>query len=79
MADRRLPRGTRVDPVRLGWAIERERKARIEELAVRANVSAAVFLEHMLAHIETEISPEGLPTWWPETTTEDGELPIDSA
>lgn len=79
MTERRLPRGTRVDPVRVGWAIERGRKARIDELSLLANVSAAVFLESVIDHLDDEIAANGLPTWWPETTTEDGELPIDSA
>lgn len=79
MAVQRKPRGTREDPARIAWNVERAHKKRVEELARRANVTASVFFEKMVDHLDDEIAANGLPTWWPETTTEDGELPIDSA
>lgn len=65
--------------MRLGWAIEERRKKRLESLAALAGVSAAVFLEGLIDHVESELNERGLPTWWPEQEPRDGELPIDSA
>lgn len=78
MAVQRLPRGTRVNPVPLGWRIERQRKQRVEQLAAHAGVSAAVFLEALIDHVDGELTSRGLPTWWPAPEPADGELPIDA-
>lgn len=75
MADR-LPWGTRKEPVRLGWVIERAHKKRLDTLADIAGVSSAVFLEAMIDHIEAEVTAEGLPSWWSQ---EKGVLPITAA
>ncbi len=75
MADR-LPWGTRKEPVRLGWVIERAHKKRLDTLAEVAGVSSAVFLEAMIDHIEAEVTAEGLPSWWSQ---EKGVLPITAA
>ena len=77
MAARRLPRGTRVNPVPLGWRIEERRKLRVEQLAAHAGVSGAVFLEALIDHVEEELTTRGLPAWWPAQELADGELPID--
>ncbi|MCD4850771.1 MULTISPECIES: hypothetical protein [Micrococcaceae] len=63
MAARRLPRGTRLNPVRLGWAIEEERKELIDNLADRAGVSSAVILEAIIDHVRKDIPDGGLPPW----------------
>ncbi|MFK4299871.1 hypothetical protein ABH924_005061 [Arthrobacter sp. GAS37] len=63
MAPRRLPKGTRVNPVRLGWAIEEQRKDVIDNLANRAGVSSAVILEAIIDHIQADIPEVGLPSW----------------
>ena len=76
MAARRLPKGTRVNPVRLGWAIEEERKDIIDALATRAGVSSAVILEAIIDHIQPDIPTEGLPDWM---TQHQGVLPIPAA
>lgn len=73
----KLPRGTRREPVRTGWLIEKDAKMRLEELAERADVSAAVFLEKLVDSIET--TDAGLPIWWPADAKHSEELPIDSA
>lgn len=73
---KRRPRGTRIDPVACGWAIEREKKTRLEEIAERAGVSAAVYLERVIDHVDQELGDDGLPTWWPAP---EEELPIDKA
>lgn len=79
MAVRRLPRGTRVDAVALGWKVEKAQKERFERLAAHAGVSAAVFFEAVVDHLNTELTSRGLPEWWPAQELTDGELPIDSA
>lgn len=70
----RRPRGTRVDPVPLGYAIERDSKSQLDAMAARAGVSTSVFIERMVDHVQTELDPEGRPVWWPR---EEG-LPIES-
>lgn len=70
----RRPRGTRVDPVALGYAIERNSKSRLDAMAARAGVSTSVFIEQLVEHAETELDDHGLPMWWPQ---QEG-LPIDS-
>lgn len=77
MAVQQLPRGTRRVPARTGWAIEAERKARLEQIAAHVGVSAAVFLERMIEHLDEELTDRGVPVWWPAPEPKDGELPID--
>lgn len=74
MTAARLPRSTRVDPVKFGYVIDRPYKTRFEQLAQRAGVSGAVYLERLLEHLETELTDRGLPEWWPEPELKDGEL-----
>ncbi|MFE4835282.1 hypothetical protein ACHMXB_21385 (plasmid) [Arthrobacter sp. UC242_113] len=76
MAARRLPKGTRVNPVRLGWAIEEPRKDVIDDLAKRAGVSSAVVLEAIIDHIQPDIPTVGLPSWMLKNQ---GALPIPQA
>ncbi|WP_440711641.1 hypothetical protein [Herbiconiux sp. YIM B11900] len=77
MAPRRRPRGTLIDPVSMGYEVERASKARFDAVAERAGVSSAVLFERMVDHLE--LTDQGLPIWWPEELPRDGELPIDSA
>lgn len=79
MQVRRRPRGTRVAPVRVAWEIERVRKERFELLARRAGVSASVFLELVIDHLEGELTDRGVPEWMPQPEPNEGELPIDTA
>lgn len=79
MQVKRRTRGTRVAPVRVSWEIERTRKERLELLARQAGVSASVFLELVIDHLEDELTDRGVPTWMPQPEPNDGELPIDSA
>ncbi|MDQ0729098.1 hypothetical protein [Microbacterium sp. W4I20] len=74
MAAQRLPRGTRVKPVRVSWLIEEAKKERFEALAADAGVSAAVFLERVIDNLETELTELGLPEWWPAPKTNPEEL-----
>lgn len=78
MAAHRRPRGTLVDPVLLGWSVERASKARFEAIADRLGVSSAVFFERVEAHLE--LDARGVPVWWDyPVPSNDGELPIDEA
>ena len=79
MQVRRRPRGTRVAPVRVAWEIVRDRKERFELLARRAGVSASVFLELVIDHLEDELTDRGVPEWMPQPEPNEGELPIDTA
>lgn len=75
MAAARRPRGSMKSPVGLHWEVEAEAKARFDAMAARANVSAAVFFERLVAHVE--LNDSGLPTWWAEEVRPE-ELPIDT-
>lgn len=77
MAPRRRPRGSLLDPVPLGYVVEREAKQKLDRIADQASVSSAVMFEHIIEHLE--LTARGLPTTWPEQELNDGELPIDSA
>lgn len=79
MQVRRRPRGTRVEPVRVAWEIERVRKERFDQLARQAGVSASVFLELVIDHLEGELTDRGVPEWMPQPEPNEGELPIDTA
>ena len=66
----------------IGSFIRAQREAAqvsIRQLAERAGVSAAVFLERVIDHLEEELTDRGLPNWWPAPEPRDGELPIDTA
>mgnify|MGYP003618307567 CR=1 FL=1 len=78
MAVKRLPRGTRVAPTRAGWEIETARKERVDKLARRAGVSASVFIERVIDHLDGELNIHGIPNWWPDQRPIEGELPIDT-
>lgn len=77
MAPKRRPRGSFIDPITLGYEVEREVKDYFDELAARAGVTRGRFFEEVVKHIP--VTDRGLPTWWPEPEPEDGELPIDTA
>lgn len=75
MAPRRLPRGTRVDPVALGYVVERPAKERFDGIASSMGISSAALFDLM---IETmPVNDRGWPAWLPESPRPDGELPID--
>jgi hypothetical protein len=73
MAAARLPRGTRIEPVALGYKIERAKKERLDAIASNAQVSAAVLIEHMIDRLE--LTDQGVPVWW-TPLPRDEELPI---
>lgn len=74
MSTPRLPRGTRTKPVRVSWLIEEEKKLRFEQLAAHVDVSAAVFLERLIDHLDENLTDRGVPSWWPAPELKDGEL-----
>ncbi len=75
-AIRRLPRGTRRDTKRLGWAIEAEEKDFLDAVAINAGVSSAVLLEHMIEHMRSQMTDQGIPAWWPHELPRDNELEL---
>lgn len=75
MAVRRRPRGTLLDPVNMGYQVERVSKEQFDAIAERAGVSSAVLFEAVVEHLE--LTDQGIPTWW-TPLPRDGELPIDS-
>lgn len=72
----RRKRGTMIDPVPVGYKIERSRRSRVEQLAKNAGVSGAVMLEFIIDQVQ--VTDQGLPTGWPENSR-DEELPIEMA
>lgn len=74
MSTARLPRNTRVKPVKVGYVIDGPYKDRFEQIAGAAGASAASFLEAVIAHLETELTDRGVPSWWPAPEPKDGEL-----
>lgn len=76
MAPRRRPRGTLLDPVPIGYVVERPSKEKFDAVAVRAGISSAVLFEMVVDHLE--LTDQGLPVWMPQQDR-DGELPINSA
>lgn len=74
MAVKRRERGTLVDGVQLSWEVERDAKERFERIATRAGLSAALFFESVVEHLE--LTDQGVPPWVPPLNR-DGELPID--
>lgn len=73
----RLPRGTRVDPIATGYVIERASKLRLDAIAQRSKMSGSVLLEHMIDHLEEDLTDSGVPHWLPQPDPKDGELPIE--
>ncbi|WP_231555068.1 hypothetical protein [Microbacterium sp. ZOR0019] len=65
--------------MRVAWEIERVRKERFDQLARQAGVSASVFLELVIDHLEGELTDRGVPEWMPQPEPNEGELPIDTA
>lgn len=78
MAAKRRPRGTLVDPVQLGYPVERRNKDRFAAIARHANISAAALFDLLVENMP--LDEYGNPLWLQEQlANKDGELPIDSA
>lgn len=75
-AQARRKRGTMIDPVPVGYKIERSRRSRVQQLAENAGVSGAVMLEFIIDQVQ--VTDQGLPVGWPENSR-DEELPIEMA
>lgn len=65
-----------LDPVSMGYEVERAAKTKFDAVAKRAGVSSAVMFEELIEHLE--LTDQGLPIWWPEELPRDGELPINA-
>jgi hypothetical protein len=65
-----------MDPVPMGYVVERPSKEKFDAIAVRAGISSAVLFEQIVDHLE--LTDQGIPTWMPPLER-DGELPIGPA
>ncbi|PPF66145.1 hypothetical protein C5C18_11945 [Rathayibacter tritici] len=66
-----------VHPTNLSWTVEREARDGLDVMARRAHVSSAVFFERLVEHAQSELTDDGLPSWWRvEPILSDEELPI---
>lgn len=77
MAAKRIPRGTRVDPVSLGYVVEKNVRDRFAQIAEHSGMSSAALFESMVNAMP--LDERGFPTWLPSRPElKDGELPIDA-
>lgn len=76
MTDRRRPRGTRTDPIQVGWMIERSSKGTLDAIAKRAGVSSSAFLEELIGRVAAGLDDRGLPAWWSYPDSSEQELPL---
>ena len=70
----RRPRGSMIDPVPLGWRVERTSRDEFIKLAERAGISGAALFDLMIETLE--LDDRGLPSWVPHDESE-RQLPID--
>ena len=71
MAPRRLPRGTRKEPVTLGYDVEKVNKDRWAQIASQSGMSPSALFDRMVETIELDES--GRHVWLPAAEG----LPID--
>lgn len=64
---RRRLRGTAKDNVQLNTLVPQEDKDFVFALAKRMGVSTGEAMETFIAHLRTEIQPDGLPSWFDRT------------
>ncbi|MBT1611868.1 hypothetical protein [Curtobacterium poinsettiae] len=74
-ADHRRARGTLVDPVTVGFEVERSSRERFKTMAADSQLSAAALFELVVDHLEAE-QKAGRTPWLPEKDRTE-ELPID--
>ena len=72
MTPPRRPRGSRKDPVAIGYDVERENKDRWADIARNAGVSPSALFDLMVESIE--LDEHGVPLWFKRPE----ELPIDA-
>lgn len=77
MSSRRLPRGTRKDPVVFPLSVERKNRDQWKKIADHNGMSPSAMFDAMVENIERDL--RGRPVWLPEQPPKDGELPIDAA
>jgi hypothetical protein len=64
---RRRLRGTARDNVQLNTLVPQEDKDFVFALAKRMGVSTGEAMEKFIAHLRTEMQPDGLPSWFDRT------------
>lgn len=77
MAKEKTLRGTVKKPTQQRFTVDLATKERFDALARKAGVSNSYFFTKLVENID--LTDQGLPTWWPEELSRDGELPIDTA
>ena len=65
-----------ISPTNLSYTVEGASKERFEAIARRSGLTAALFFEAVVDHLE--LTDQGIPPWIPPLSL-DGELPIDTA
>ena len=76
MAKEKTLRGTVTVSVQQRFTVDAETKRQFDNFARQAGVSNSYFFTKLVESIK--VNDRGLPTWWPEDLSRDGELPIDS-
>lgn len=78
MTTRRRARGTAKDNVQLNTLVPQEDKDFIFALAERLGLSTGEAMEIIIAHLRTEVQPDGIPSWIDRREVSE-ELPISKA
>lgn len=75
MKPARVPRDTRLEPVKFGgFVVDKSYRETFERVVKRTGVSGAMFLERLIDHLGDELDERGFPVWWPDKQLKDGEL-----
>lgn len=87
MTAKRLPRGTRKDPVVFPIGVERGSRDAFKQIAADSNMSASALFDALVKYMPLDMN--GRPTWLPPEpvlledlqphTPTDGKLPIETA
>lgn len=73
----RRPRGTMVQPINLGYEVEKTSKERWEALAQSLEISPSELFDVMVEHLP--LDAYGRPTWFPDRPLKDGMLRVPAA
>lgn len=76
MTVRRRERGSLVEPRKVAFTIEAEADDRITESATKLGITRSAYIQWLAEHVQRDAA--GLPVGWPEDSSRNGELPIDS-
>lgn len=74
----RRKRGTAMHNVQLNTSVPEEQKIMLFTIAQRANISASEAMELILSNVHSELSSDGLPSWFERSQLPEA-LPISKA